>query len=63
MSQIALSTRTAAARPSLLAALAAWRARRHTRLSLARLDPRLLADIGVSAQEVRREVEKPFWQA
>jgi uncharacterized protein YjiS (DUF1127 family) len=35
-----------------------WRTRR----ALARLDPALLADIGVTRTEARREASRPFWQ-
>lgn len=61
MSQIALTTRPAAKGLPLLASLAAWRARRRTRLALSRLDAHLLDDIGLKAQDVRREIQKPFW--
>ena len=37
--------------------------RRRQRLALSRLDPRLLDDIGVSAEAARREVAKPPWRA
>ncbi len=37
--------------------------RRRQRLALARLDPRLLDDIGVSAEAARREAAKPPWRA
>jgi uncharacterized protein YjiS (DUF1127 family) len=36
--------------------------RRRQRLALAELDDRLLADIGVSRTQARREASKPFWQ-
>lgn len=37
--------------------------RRRQRLALARLDARLLDDIGVSAEAARREASKPPWRA
>jgi len=40
-----------------------WRERVHQRRMLARLDDRLLSDIGLSRSEAEREVQKPFWQA
>ena len=36
--------------------------RRRDRKRLAHLDAHLLRDIGMDAQEVRRECAKPFWQ-
>ena len=36
--------------------------RRRDRQRLAQLDAHLLRDIGVDAQEARRECAKPFWQ-
>ncbi len=40
-----------------------WLDRRAQRRQLARLDPRLLKDIGVSRTEALREARKPFWKA
>lgn len=40
-----------------------WRRRRRERASLARLDDRLLADIGLSRVDQDRECNKPFWRA
>lgn len=37
--------------------------RRRSRRMLARLDDRMLRDIGVSRNEARIEAAKPFWQA
>lgn len=39
-----------------------WADRQATRRALDRLDPHLLDDIGLSAQEARAETAKPFWQ-
>lgn len=36
--------------------------RRRDRQRLAKLDSHLLRDIGIEAQEARRECAKPFWQ-
>lgn len=49
------------ARLGKVALLAA--ARRRDRRALARLDQHLLRDIGLSRDEARSEVAKPFWQA
>jgi uncharacterized protein YjiS (DUF1127 family) len=40
-----------------------WRDRVRQRKMLARLDDRLLSDIGLSRSDVEREVQKPFWRA
>jgi uncharacterized protein YjiS (DUF1127 family) len=50
-------------RDRLIAALALMRARRSQRRALARLDDHLLRDIGISAEQARRESGKPFWRA
>lgn len=42
--------------------LARWHDRYIQRLALAELDDRLLADIGISAEEARRECAQPFWR-
>jgi uncharacterized protein YjiS (DUF1127 family) len=42
-----------------------WRSRNRLRADLAHLlqtDPRLIEDIGLEPNEVRREVIKPFWR-
>jgi len=36
--------------------------RRRQRLALARLDDRMLRDIGLTAADVEGEVTKPFWK-
>jgi hypothetical protein len=43
--------------PSLSTRLAVWRSRR----ALARLDRRMLDDIGVSAEQARNEVDLSLW--
>lgn len=54
------------ARPGLLARVArgvsAAFIRHRERQSLAHLDAHLLRDIGLTADEVRQETSKPFWQ-
>lgn len=40
-----------------------WRTRLHQRRALERLDPRLLADIGITRDIQRDEAAKPFWRA
>ncbi len=39
-----------------------WVNRSRQRKQLARLDARLLADIGITAEQVKFEVAKPFWK-
>ena len=39
-----------------------WAQRSRQRRRLARLDEHLLVDIGVSYEDVWREVNKPFWR-
>ena len=40
-----------------------WQRRHDQRRQMAHLDPRLMADAGLTASAVAREVQKPFWQA
>ena len=48
---------------ALLRKGAIWAARTRQRQALARLDPRLLRDIGVDPVSARREASKPCWRA
>ncbi|MHA1566047.1 MAG: DUF1127 domain-containing protein [Alphaproteobacteria bacterium] len=43
--------------------LVVWTERRQQRLTLLRLDDRMLRDIGISAPDVSQECRKPFWRA
>lgn len=43
--------------------LCRWQARVESRRQLAELDDRMLADIGVTADEARAEAAKPFWKS
>ncbi|MEM1362635.1 MAG: DUF1127 domain-containing protein [Pseudomonadota bacterium] len=57
-------TQTCTAQPKRRAALfGLWHARFRQRQTLARLEPYLLRDIGVTPQEAKREASKPFWRA
>lgn len=49
-------------RPALRALIRLWRQRRRSRIALARLDPYLLCDCGLSEAEARRESARPFWR-
>ena len=44
------------------AALREWRRRRNGRLELARLDERMLRDIGLTRVDADYEINKPFWR-
>ena len=61
MASITLSRSVRGRRPNLvttvLNALAVWRQRRH----LGELDAHLLRDIGVTEQDLQREMERPVW--
>lgn len=46
----------------VLTAFTSAQTRRRERLRLAHLDMHLLRDIGLEAQDARRECAKPFWQ-
>ena len=43
-------------------ALREWRRRRNGRLELARLDERMLRDIGLTRVDAEYEINKPFWR-
>lgn len=38
-----------------------WRQAARQRRALARLDQRMLEDIGLNEDQVRREIQRPFW--
>ena len=44
------------------AALSEWRRRKNGRLELARLDERMLRDIGLTRVDADYETNKPFWR-
>jgi uncharacterized protein YjiS (DUF1127 family) len=46
----------------LASTLAAWRERERQRHDLGRLDARLRRDIGVTAEDVSRELRAPLWK-
>ena len=46
----------------LVQLLVLWDSRRRQRQDLADLDDRMLADIGISREEARRETNQPFWR-
>ena len=42
--------------------LSVWQDRRRQRFTLARLDDRMLRDIGLTSVDVQHEISKPFWR-
>ena len=44
------------------AALREWYRRKNSRLELARLDERMLRDIGLTRLDAEYEINKPFWR-
>ena len=46
---------------SLVAHLSLWKRNLTTRRDLAKLDPDLLRDVGITEEERRDEILKPFW--
>lgn len=59
----ALSIRLSGFLAAIASAYSTWHERSIQRRALARLDDRMLRDIGISRSDVEQEVEKPFWQA
>lgn len=47
----------------LVGMLALWGLRHRTRTQLSALDPHMLADIGLTEAQARKEVRRPFWLA
>jgi len=45
------------------AVLREWRCRKNSRLDLARLDVRMLRDIGLTRLDADYEINKPFWRS
>ncbi len=39
-----------------------WQYRAQERHNLARLDERMMKDMGISAADIERELSKPFWK-
>ncbi|MBN8630171.1 MAG: DUF1127 domain-containing protein [Rhodobacterales bacterium] len=66
MPQVRIETLPLRARPGVVARLiqtvTILVTRRRDRQRLGRLDAHLLRDIGLDAQDARRESDKPFWQ-
>jgi len=60
---LAIGARARAVTAALADAFSAWQERVSQRRTLARLDDRLLRDMGLSRSDVEHEVSKPFWQA
>jgi uncharacterized protein YjiS (DUF1127 family) len=60
---LSIGVRARAAAAALAEAFFAWQERVSQRHTLARLDDRLLRDMGLTRSDVEHEVSKPFWQA
>ncbi|MGO1120763.1 DUF1127 domain-containing protein [Rhodovibrionaceae bacterium A322] len=56
-------TGVAAVAAVILDKLFTWQARFEQRQQLKALEPHLLSDLGLSQSDVRKELNKPFWQA
>ena len=50
-------------KPGVLDRLVAWQAIHSQRTALGELDARLLEDLGISAEDARKEAKRPVWQA
>ncbi|MEO1688521.1 MAG: DUF1127 domain-containing protein [Pseudomonadota bacterium] len=61
LGNIAVTHRRRGARTGWLGLLAPWAAARCERSALARLDARMLDDVGLSEEAARREAARPFW--
>ena len=61
--RLAVGVRARHAMVSMVCAFYEWRERTRQRKMLARLDDRLLSDVGLSRSDVENEVAKPFWRA
>jgi uncharacterized protein YjiS (DUF1127 family) len=62
-SRSGLGIRLSSVLAAIADAYANWHERSTQRRILARLDDRMLRDVGLSRADVEREVAKPFWQA
>lgn len=47
---------------NILATVTIWIQRSRQRKQLSRLDQHLLEDIGLTLEQAKQEVEKPFWR-
>ncbi|WP_316012946.1 DUF1127 domain-containing protein [Roseobacter sp. HKCCA0434] len=61
MSSLSLSRPVVAPARNRAAKVAAWMKRARTRRQLARLDPHLLADVGLDAAQAHAEAARFFW--
>jgi len=49
--------------PALGEIFSTWLARADARRELSELSDRMIADIGLDPDEIRAEIDKPFWRA
>ena len=61
--RLSIGVRARSALAGIADAFSAWKDRVSQRRTLARLDDRLLRDMGLTRADVDQEVSKPFWQA
>ena len=60
--RLTIGLRVHAALAAIAGAVYEWNERGRQRRLLARLDDRMLRDIGLTRLDVEREVSKPFWR-
>lgn len=58
-----LAATLASAPVYLINTLSRWNRRSLERKNLADMDAHFLRDMGITSEDVRREINKPFWQA
>ena len=56
------SKKSALSKYLVLETLNVWVQRSHQRKQLAKLDQRLLEDVGLNYEMVKKEIAKPFWK-
>ncbi len=63
VSQIQVCPSSSVSRHSFLELVQIWYNRHKERTQLRYLDDRLLSDVGLSRDQVKTEISKPFWAA
>ena len=57
-----LGTKSKSTKWDLIGLFKLWKSRIRQRKALAKLDQRLLEDIGFNHEQVKQEIAKPFWK-